>query len=75
MTIRYYILCLTLCLLSCKGQKEVINYEGTPDEVLTRILNEEVSSPEEDVAGVSLTVISPQLGVDFSGASGYDSTT
>lgn len=75
MTIRYYIVCLTLCLLSCKGQKEVINYEGTPDEVFTRILNEEVSSPEEDVTGVSLTVISPQLGIDFSGASGYDSTT
>lgn len=75
MTIRYYILCLTLCLLSCKNQKEIINYENTPDEVFTRILQEEVSDPEANVAGVSLTVISPQLGIDFSGASGYDSTT
>jgi len=75
MTIRYYIVCLALCLLSCKSQKEVINYEGTPEEVFTRILDDEVSSPEDNVTGVSLTVISPQLGIDFSGASGYDSRT
>lgn len=73
MTIRYYILGLALCLMSCKSQKEIINYTGSPDEVLSGILEEEVQSTDAAVAGVSLTVISPQLGIDFSGASGYDS--
>lgn len=75
MTIRYYILCLALCVLSCKSQKKIISYEGSPEEVLTRILQEEINNPTTDAVGVSLTVISPSLGIDFSGASGYDSTT
>ncbi|MFT5890939.1 MAG: D-alanyl-D-alanine carboxypeptidase [Dokdonia sp.] len=75
MTIRYYALCLALCLLSCKSQKATVDYKGSPDEVLTRILQEEVNTPNTNTVGISLTVISPQLGIDFSGASGYDSTT
>ena len=74
MTIRYYVLCLALCLLSCKNQKALVDYKGSPDEVLTRILQEEGNNPETNAVGISLTVISPQLGIDFSGASGYDST-
>lgn len=74
MTIRYYILCLALCVLSCTSQKATIAYEGSPETVLTRILQEEISTPESNPHGVSLTVISPQLGIDFSGAAGYDST-
>ncbi len=75
MTIRYYVLCLAICLLSCKSQKATVDYKGSPDEVLTRILQEEGNTPETSAVGISLTVISPQLGIDFSGASGYDSTT
>lgn len=75
MTIRYYVLCIALCLLSCKNQKSTVDYKGSPEEVLTRILEKEVQATDVNVAGVSLTVISPQLGINFSGASGYDSTT
>lgn len=75
MTIRYYVLCLALCLLSCKNQKAIVDYNGSPDVVLTRILQEEVNTPKTNVVGVSLTVISPQLGINFTSASGYDSTT
>ncbi|MFC4636117.1 serine hydrolase domain-containing protein [Dokdonia ponticola] len=74
MTIRYYILCLAFCVVSCKSQKATVDYTGSPDEVLTRILQEEISTLESKPHGVSLTVISPQLGIDFSGAAGYDST-
>ncbi|WP_299681547.1 serine hydrolase [uncultured Dokdonia sp.] len=72
---KYYVFGLVLCLLSCKSQKDAVNYTGSHEEILTRILEEEVQSTDATVTGVSLTVISPQLGIDFSGASGYDSMT
>ena len=70
---RYFLLVLALSFLSinCTSTKSV-SYHSDPSIQLRQILEEEYVKSSEGVAGVSLTVISPKLGIDFSGAVGYD---
>lgn len=60
-----------LLTVSCASTKTVENYHIDPAIQLQRILDEEVNNPKNQTVGQSLTVISPKLGVDFSGAVGY----
>ncbi len=71
---RYVLLCTSFFLLciSCSSTKK-IGYSTNPSVELQRILDEEVANPKNAVAGMSLTVMSPELGVNFTGAAGYDS--
>ncbi len=48
-------------------------YDSSPAVNFNRILQEEVTNSKNGTVGISLTVISPQLGLDFSGAAGYNS--
>lgn len=58
--------------ISCTTTKTV-SYDTNPSVQLQKILDEERAHTENEVVGLSLTVISPKLGIDFSGATGYDS--
>lgn len=70
---RYLLVCLSICLLgvSCTTTKTV-SYDTNPSVQLQKILDEERANTDNEVVGLSLTVISPKLGIDFSGATGYD---
>ncbi|MEL6812728.1 MAG: serine hydrolase, partial [Bacteroidota bacterium] len=61
-----------LVLLGCGANKDSVNYHSQPEVNLSNILNEAMNDEQVDAVGVSLTVISPKLGIDFSGAAGYD---
>lgn len=70
---RYFILAISIGLFvtGC-STKRVISYNDDPKIVFQRILDEEVSNPENGIVGTSLTVITPKFSIDFSGASGFD---
>lgn len=70
-----FLFTLTLLCLGCGTPIVIPTYDSDPNVQLARILQEEVSTLENGPIGVSLTVISPKLGIDFSGAAGYDSVT
>ncbi|MDB4292654.1 beta-lactamase family protein [Maribacter sp.] len=72
---RYLLLCISICFLctGCSATK-AISYDSTPSIELQRILDEEGANPKSGIAGISLSVMSPELGIDFTGATGYDST-
>lgn len=71
---RFIVSLFILCLLntSCTTTKTV-SYDTNPSVQLQRILDEEKANPKNELVGMSLTVISSDLGIDFSGATGYDS--
>ncbi|GAA3510728.1 serine hydrolase domain-containing protein [Aquimarina addita] len=69
----YRILFIALLVTGCKTSKIEEVYDINPEVNFNRILQEEVNTPQNETAGISLTVISPELGLDFSGAAGYDS--
>lgn len=71
----YRILFILLVVTGCKSSKVDIVYDASPEVNFNRILQEEVNASKNNTAGISLTVISPELGLDFSGAAGYDSET
>jgi D-alanyl-D-alanine carboxypeptidase len=66
---------IAFLLIGCGSTTQISNYDSDPNVQLARILQEEVAASEGKLAGVSLTVISPELEIDFSGAAGYDSVT
>lgn len=71
---RHFLFLLTLSFLciNCTSTKPV-SYHSDPSVQLQQILDEDYIKSQGDITGVSLTVISPELGIDFSGAIGYDS--
>ncbi|MEM7483628.1 MAG: serine hydrolase domain-containing protein [Bacteroidota bacterium] len=58
-------------LVACSSAKKTTYGKDTVVE-LQKILDEECNTTENDIVGMSLTVISPQLDIDFTGSSGYD---
>jgi len=69
------VLIAMVLLTSCKSNKDEAFDSSGPDANLKKILVESINETNGDLAGVSLTVISPELGINFSGAHGFDSTT
>ena len=71
---RYLLPFISICLL-CTGcsSTKTIAYDTNPSIELQRILEEEGENLKNGIVGISLTVISPELGIDFTGATGYDS--
>lgn len=71
---RYLFLFITLSVLqlSCSSSKNV-QYNADPSIQLQQIL-EDGTTDENGISGISLTVISPELDINFSNATGYDST-
>ncbi|GMN06987.1 hypothetical protein MTsPCn5_23760 [Croceitalea sp. MTPC5] len=59
-------------LLSCSSGKNRI-YKEDSNAALQHILDKNCSHKETTVIGVSLTVISPELNIDFSNSCGFDS--
>ncbi len=59
-------------LLSCSSGKNRI-YKEDSNAALQHILDKNCSRKETTVIGVSLTVISPELNIDFSNSCGFDS--
>jgi len=66
-----YGIALCFLCLSCTSSKK-ISYHQEPSVELQRILDQEIANPQNKAVGISLTVISPELDIDFSGASGFD---
>nr|WP_299346384.1 serine hydrolase domain-containing protein [Allomuricauda sp.] len=58
-------------LVACSSAKNITYGTNTTAE-LQKILDEECGNTENGIVGMSLTVLSPQLDVDFTGSSGYD---
>ncbi|NER17138.1 serine hydrolase domain-containing protein [Spongiivirga citrea] len=72
---KYRLLCIVLCVIcvSCNSTKKPVNYDANPSVNFNRILQEEIGVDAESSVGLSLTVISPDLDIDFTGAAGFDS--
>lgn len=69
---RYIIIYLSLFLLiGCKSNAQDKTKEVT--DLFQKNLDEAISNNELDFSGVSMTVIAPDLNINWSGASGYDS--
>ncbi|MEP0263488.1 serine hydrolase domain-containing protein [Dokdonia sp.] len=74
MSIKYTIICCLFFFVSCVSTKKTaVNYHSDPAVNFTSMLQKEVSRPDATTVGVSLTVLSPKLDFDFSGAAGFDS--
>ncbi|RMB60986.1 class C beta-lactamase-related serine hydrolase [Dokdonia sinensis] len=73
MTFRHICITASLALASCATTQKNVMYDTNPAVNLQRILDEEIGTGEDDSAGLSLTVISPELNIDFTGAAGYGS--
>ena len=72
---RYLLFGITICLLFTGCSATQANaYNPNPSVELQQILDDENANPKSGIAGISLTVMSPELGIDFTGAAGYDST-
>ena len=59
-------------LVGCSPAKKSISDESS-SVVLQRILDEECCSEKDDVIGISLSVVSDELEIDFTSSAGYDS--
>jgi len=70
---RYFLFCIAACMLasSCSSTKKT-TYNENPSVELQRILDQEGVNPENSMVGLSLSVVSPELEIDFVGASGFD---
>lgn len=73
MKFRHIYIALSLVLVSCGTSKKAIEYDTNPAINLQRIINEETGLKFDHSTGLSLTVISPALDIDFTGAAGFDS--
>jgi len=70
---RYFLFCIAACMLvtSCSSTKKIV-YDENPSVELQRILDEEGANPKNSILGISLSVVSPELDIDFIGATGFD---
>jgi len=57
--------------ISCSSTK-TITYNENPSIELQKIIDEEAAKAKKDIVGFSLSVQSPELGIDFTQATGYD---
>lgn len=73
MKFRYIYSALCIVLASCGTSQKAVDYDANPAINLQRILDEETGSKLAHATGLSLTVISPKLDIDFTGAAGFDS--
>ncbi|MEM9895978.1 MAG: serine hydrolase domain-containing protein [Bacteroidota bacterium] len=64
---------ITLVFLSCSKNVDTDGQIDQIEETFQDLLNEAVYGSFEEVPGVSMTVLAPDLGVIWSGVSGFDS--